>query len=126
MWFVYPETANVRLEDMNVLFGDATSQMPTPASNAETNVLYGQAGSPVPSLHIGQHGAESAIPGLDINPPHVNVENGKPSYPQQAQKREGLGGWISKMVRRTQGQTGTGGARSGARGQYGRLGEADD
>ena len=110
---------------MNVLFGDATSQMPTPASNAEASTLYGQAGSPVPSLHIGQHGADGAIPGLDINPPHVNVENGKPDLSRsQSDKKEGLGGWISKMVSRTRDE-GKGAPGPGS-GSYSRLGENDD
>lgn len=101
VYFIYPETANVKLEDMNALFGDATSQMPTPTSRAETGSLYG-ASSPVPSINLGQHGADSAIPGLDIEPPHVDIEDGKPVLSRSnSQKGEGVGGWISKLVNRT-------------------------
>src|SRR3954462_5514497 len=72
VWFIYPETANVRLEDMNSIFGDATSQMPTPATLAEAESLFSGRGSPIPSLDIRRQQsitADSAIPGLDINPP---------------------------------------------------------
>ncbi|KAJ6186332.1 hypothetical protein N7519_007633 [Penicillium mononematosum] len=67
VYFLYPETSGVRLEDMNDLFGDASTAMPTPATQGERGSLMG-AGSPVPSLDLrrqyGQFGAESSIPGL--------------------------------------------------------------
>ncbi|KAL1391673.1 high affinity glucose transporter [Phyllosticta capitalensis] len=130
VWFIYPETANVRLEDMNSLFGDATSQMPTPATLAEAESLF-SAGSPVPSLDIrrgGGLGADSAIPGLDINPPNVNVEGGKPQYSGQRKEsnatsqREGLGGWISNLVKRGK-DNGEEGSQSGS---YRRINQDDD
>ncbi|KAK7554130.1 high affinity glucose transporter [Phyllosticta citricarpa] len=132
VWFIYPETANVRLEDMNSLFGDATSQMPTPATLAEAESLF-SAGSPVPSLDIrrgGGLGADSAIPGLDINPPSVNVEGGKPQYSNNSHRkesnatgqREGLGGWISNLVKRGK-DNGEGDSQSGS---YRRINNQDD
>ncbi|KAK8169545.1 hypothetical protein IWX90DRAFT_485481 [Phyllosticta citrichinensis] len=132
VWFIYPETANVRLEDMNSLFGDATSQMPTPATLAEAESLF-SAGSPVPSLDIrrgGGLGADNAIPGLDINPPNVNVEGGKPQYSNNSQRkdsnatsqREGLGGWISNLVKRGK-DNGEGDSQSGS---YRRINQDDD
>ncbi|KAF6219864.1 hypothetical protein HO133_003689 [Letharia lupina] len=125
VYFLYPETANVRLEDMDQLFGDATTAMPTPAQHAEVESLMSGNRSPVPSLDIRRGGpgnftADNAIPGLDINPPSVPVENGKPRLPPDAPaSSEGLGGWISRMVQRTKGE-GKGG------GDYGRLGQDDD
>lgn len=125
VYFLYPETANVRLEDMDQLFGDATTAMPTPAQHAEVESLMSGNRSPVPSLDIRRGGpgnftADNAIPGLDINPPSVPVENGKPQLPPDAPvNSEGLGGWISRMVQRTKGE-GKGG------GGYGRLGQGDD
>ena len=100
MWFIYPETANVRLEDMNSIFGDATSVMPSPATIAEAESLFSGQRSPVPSLDMRQQGlnADHAIPGLDIDPPPVQVKNGRPIPSEQ---REGFGGWISSMLRRT-------------------------
>lgn len=132
VWFIYPETANVRLEDMNSLFGDATSQMPTPATLAEAESLF-SAGSPVPSLDIRRGsglGADNAIPGLDINPPNVNVEGGKPQYSNNSQRkdsnatsqREGLGGWISNLVKRGK-DNGEGDSQSGS---YRRINQDDD
>ena len=125
MFFLYPETANVRLEDMDQLFGDATTAMPTPAQHAEVESLMSGNRSPVPSLDIRRGGpgnftADNAIPGLDINPPPGSVENSKAQLPPDAPARsEGLGGWISRMVQRTKGEDKGGGG-------YGRLGQDDD
>jgi hypothetical protein len=67
------------------------------------------AGSPVPSLDIrrgyGQFGAESAIPGLDIDPPSLSNSGPSKSAQRDLQTggtREGIGGWISNMVKRHQ------------------------
>lgn len=84
---------------MNSLFGDATSQMPTPATLAEAESLFGGR-SPVPSLDIRNQqrfGADSAIPGLDINPPNV------PDSSDAREGGEGAGGWISNLVKNVRG-----------------------
>ncbi|KAL4801429.1 hypothetical protein BDV18DRAFT_75441 [Aspergillus unguis] len=113
VWFLYPETSGVRLEDMDTLFGDATTAMPTPATQGERGSLM-SAGSPVPSLDIrrqyGPHGADSAIPGLNINPPNIASDNNGKSPqvgPQDdnSSRPEGLGGWISNIVNRNRGQS---------------------
>ncbi|CAL5872279.1 uncharacterized protein PFLUO_LOCUS6540 [Penicillium psychrofluorescens] len=130
VYFLYPETSGVRLEDMNLLFGDATTAMPTPTTDGERGSLMG-AGSPVPSLDIrrpyGQIGAESAIPGLDIDPPSLSnsgpSKSGRPDSQQgSAGRGEGIGGWISNMVSR---HRGPGGKTSSS--QYRRIeqGEGD-
>lgn len=122
MYFIYPETCGVRLEDMDLLFGDATTAMPTPVTRAETGSLMG-VGSPVPSMDLrrGIHGTpaygtpafgngigpSSAIPGLDIDPPHVSIKNGKPQYTEEEEDGEGVGGWISRMVNRSKGDEGS-------------------
>ena len=110
---------------MDQLFGDATTAMPTPAQHAEVESLMAR--SPVPSLDIrgrpGNFGADSAIPGLDINPPNGDAESSK-GRPRQIQSRnEGIGGWISRMVNRGKGD-GKGGG--GGAGVYRRLGQGDD
>ncbi|KUJ08630.1 uncharacterized protein LY89DRAFT_711641 [Mollisia scopiformis] len=114
VYFIYPETAGVRLEDMDTLFGDATTAMPTPATRAETGSLMG--GSPVPSMDLrrgivgqmnGGLGPSNAIPGLDIDPPHVNIKNGKPQYGDEDSTSEGVGGWISRMVNKNKGEEGS-------------------
>lgn len=98
---------------MNILFGDATTAMPTPATDGERGSLMG-AGSPVPSLDIrrphGQFGADSAIPGLDIDPPSLSHDgasklSGPDSQQGSGPRSEGFGGWISNMVRRNRGAT---------------------
>ncbi|EXJ93663.1 hypothetical protein A1O1_02055 [Capronia coronata CBS 617.96] len=124
VYFVYPETANVRLEDMNALFGDATTTMPTPATHAERGSIAGL-GSPS-SIDIrggtshqpGVFSANDAIPGLDIDPPDVQLNaNGRPQI--SGQNSEGFGSWIGRMVSRPR-------QDSNARGQYGKVGQDED
>ncbi|KAE8348563.1 hypothetical protein BDV28DRAFT_87164 [Aspergillus coremiiformis] len=114
VYFLYPETSGVRLEDMDTLFGDATTAMPTPASQGERGSLM-SVGSPVPSLDIrrqyAQFGPDNAIPGLGIDPPNINPgENAKVAQrgPQTGggSRLEGFGGWISNMVSRHKGPSG--------------------
>lgn len=145
VYFLYPETANIRLEDMNQIFGDATTAMPTPAQEAEVESLMGNR-SPVPSLDIrrgiaGHFSADHAIPGLDINPPangtldgddvsgtNVTMEDGR-----TGPKEEGIGGWISRLTRQRSGGSGGGsesrggsGARPGRGGDYRRLSQDEN
>jgi len=114
VWFIYPETANVRLEDMNSLFGDATSVMPTPETLAEAESLFSGRGSPVPSLDIRRQGlsADNAIPGLDIDPPAVKGQDDRPPLTKASDSNEGVGGWISNLVKRSKGN-GEGDSQSG-------------
>jgi hypothetical protein len=99
---------------MNALFGDATSVMPTPETLAEAESLFSANRSPVPSLDIrrenGRHGADSAIPGLDIEPP-TDAEIRRSG----ADQGEGVGGWISNMVGRMRGDSNAG--------EYSRVGQ---
>jgi sugar porter (SP) family MFS transporter len=129
VYFIYPETANVRLEDMNALFGDATSVMPTPSSAVEADALYSASRSPVPSLDMNRAsiGADHAIPGLNIDPPNVNVQNGRPQLSRQgsSQTGEGLSGWISNMVNRNRDQGDRGSQRSGG-GSYKPVGQDEE
>lgn len=114
---------------MNVLFGDASTAMPTPATEGERGSLMG-AGSPVPSLDIrrqhGQFGTDSAIPGLDIDPPSLSnsgpSKSGHPGSHAGSNRGEGIGGWISNMVNRNRGT-------ANGQSQYKRLdqgGEGDE
>lgn len=124
MWFIYPETANVRLEDMNSIFGDATTVAPTPETLAEAESLFGSARSPVPSLDLRRSGAgnlaaDNAIPGLDIDPP----SDGAVKNTMEREQGEGLGGWISNMVSRARG--GGEGSEAGS-GRYKRVEQDED
>lgn len=124
MWFIYPETANVRLEDMNSIFGDATSVMPTPQTLAEAESLFSGNRSPVPSIDLrsGRQGADSAIPGLDIDPPDLEGQDGKSLPKTDGEGGEGIGGWISNIVKRNKGNDE--GDSSSAK--YKRVGQDDD
>ena len=114
---------------MNALFGDATTAMPTPASQAQSSLLSGP-GSPS-SLNIGQHGADSAIPGLDIDPPKVQIEDGKPILSRRGSEasamsgKEGVGGWISSMVSRARNRGGDTTESSSRSGRYERVGDEE-
>ena len=129
MYFLYPETANVRLEDMNALFGDATTTMPTPATQAESGRLMG-VGSPS-SIDIRQGGAPGsffaadAIPGLDIDPPDIEIgPDGKPvdSSRGRSANGDGLGGWIGRMVSRTRRDR----SDSQSKGTYGKIDQDEE
>jgi hypothetical protein len=123
VYFIYPETANVRLEDMNSLFGDATSVMPTPQTLAEAESLFSGhgRGSPVPSLDIrSNRAADQAIPGLNIDPP--DLEDGRALSKAEGESSEGIGGWISNMVKRTKGN----GEGDSSSAKYKRVGQDED
>ena len=94
----------MRLEDMDSLFGDATTAVGTPATGtpalrAESDALV-TPGSPVPQLDIRgrpRFGAASAISGLNINPP--DVVDPKPQ-PVSRDAGGGIGGWLLRMMGR--------------------------
>ena len=108
---------------MNALFGDATTAMPTPATQAERGSLMG-VGSPS-SIDIrqgadgpGPFSASDAIPGLDIDPPDVDLDaNGRPRG--RSDSTQGLGNWIGRIVSRSR-------QESSARGQYNNVGQDGD
>jgi hypothetical protein len=117
------------LEDMDTLFGDATTALATPAARGETGSLMG-ANSPEPSMDFrrgifGPNGngitPSNAIPGLDIDPPPVSIKNGKPQYTVDEENGEGAGGWISRMVNRNKGD-----GKSVKKGKYRPLDQEDD
>jgi hypothetical protein len=118
VYFIYPETANIRLEDMNSLFGDATTVMPTPQTLAEAESLFSGhgRGSPEP-LDIRSGGA---IPGLDIDPP--DLDDPKSLSKVEGETGEGIGGWISNMVKRTKGN----GEGDSSSGKYKRVGQDEE
>ena len=114
---------------MNALFGDATTAMPTPATQAESGRLMG-IGSPS-SIDIrqgnqpGAFSASDAIPGLDIDPPDMEIgPDGKPveSSRGRSANGEGLGGWIGRMVSRTRRES----HASQGKGSYGKIDQNED
>lgn len=112
MWFIYPETANIRLEDMNSIFGDATTAAPTPATLAEAESLFSGNRSPISSFRLGEEADGDAVPPLDVD--------GRDS---KSGRREGTGGWISNMshmLKRGKSDDGSGSGR------YKRVGQEED
>ena len=110
---------------MDQLFGDATTAMPTPAQEAEVESLMSASRSPVPSLDIRRPGtftSDAAIPGLDINPPKDGGEDGVADG-KRADGTDGIGGWISRMVKRGRATSKASGTEAGS---YRRLGQQDD
>lgn len=122
MWFIYPETANVRLEDMNSLFGDATTIAPTPETLAEAESIFSGHRSPVPSFRLGDG---EPVPEMDLQPPDVEIQDGKPLLSKDLENQsEGVGGWISSLVKRGKGEDGNNNG-SGS-GKYQRVGQDDE
>ncbi|KAK4505006.1 hypothetical protein PRZ48_002969 [Zasmidium cellare] len=121
VWFIYPETANVRLEDMNSLFGDATTIAPTPETLAEAESLFSGNRSPVGSFSLGDQG-ERPVPDMDLQPPDVEIQDGKPQLSKDESQGEGVGGWITNVVKRARGDDANG---SGS-GKYKRVDQDDE
>lgn len=123
VYFIYPETANVRLEDMNSLFGDATTAAPTPATLAEAESLFSGNRSPMGSFRLTAEDGEQPVPDMDLQPPDVDGESGKPmSSRDGGSEREGVGGWISNLVKRGKSDDAVGNGS----GKYKRVGQDDD
>lgn len=132
VYFIYPETSGVRLEDMNSIFGDATTTIGTPASAGTpafgpVDGSHVRAGSPVPSLDMRGRpllADEQPFPGLDVDPPAVNFVNGRPQY-EGGQAEGGVAGWLSRVVGRSQSRARSGSV-SNRSGRYQPLGNQDD
>jgi hypothetical protein len=97
---------------MNSLFGDATTMAPTPETLAEAESLFGDARSPVPSFRLGDDRVDGSnidpnVPDLDIDPPAVEIQDGKPIL-KDSDREEGVGGWISNLVKKGNGDAGSG------------------
>nr|POF17648.1 high-affinity glucose transporter [Quercus suber] len=117
VWFIYPETANVRLEDMNSIFGDATTAAPTPETLAEAASLFSGHRSPTSSFRLNADDEPAVPEDLDLAPPDVEIQDGKPMLPKDGDG-EGVGGWISNVVKRVKGEDPNGGS-----GKYKRVGQ---
>jgi sugar porter (SP) family MFS transporter len=125
VYFLYPETCGVRLEDMDALFGDSTRALGTPASSstpalrAESDALLRPASPVQPLGGRSYHPASAAIPGLDIDPPEDVEADAKPPREGEGGASKGLGGWFSRIM-------GRGGERSGSGGRYAPVGQGED
>ncbi|KAK4240249.1 hypothetical protein C8A03DRAFT_31635 [Achaetomium macrosporum] len=130
VYFLYPETRGVRLEDMDALFGDSTRALGTPSSatptvHAESDALLRPA-SPMPPLNIRNRspmrGVTAAIPGLNINPPD-DVEADR--KPREGDKSPGVqGGGVGGFFSRLMGRGRAGGSSRGV--QYAPVEQRED
>ncbi|PPJ49806.1 hypothetical protein CBER1_03316 [Cercospora berteroae] len=121
VWFIYPETANVRLEDMNSIFGDASTMAPTPETLAQAESIFSGNRSPV-SFRLGDQEGEQ-IPDMDLQPPEVDVKDGKPVL-HDGRSGEGIAGWITNVADRI--KRGGDDASGGGSGRYKRVGQDDE
>ncbi len=131
VYFVYPETRGVRLEDMNRLFNDTPSNMPTPASGAdETNSLI-RSGSPIPSMDLRGGASPSSAnragtqdnSNLDVDPPNVHIRNGVPRYSRRHPPSDNADGFFARMVAWTKGGNDVSTSRDG---RYKSVDQQDD
>lgn len=97
VYFVYPETKGVQLEDMDAIFGDQTV-VATPATASQSLLHPSRAGSPVPSLDIGR--ADAKRSGLESD----------------SGRRRGFAGWFTGIFGKSESEAG---------GNYRRLDEDD-
>ncbi|KAK1728200.1 uncharacterized protein BDZ83DRAFT_767871 [Colletotrichum acutatum] len=117
VYFIYPETCGVRLEEMDSLFGDASTVIGTPSLHGRENDSL-VPGSPIGSEYRGRPGnftANSAIPGLSLDPPDIPDGKG-----QDGEASSTISGWVSRVVGRTRDQSSSGSGR------YAPLGTQDD
>ncbi|PHH78690.1 hypothetical protein CDD82_2913 [Ophiocordyceps australis] len=113
VYFIYPETCGVRLEDMDSIFGDASTVVGTPSIRAETGSLI-RNGSPAGSGR-GTIGSSSAIPGLNLDTAS-DVEDNK-----AAGEDRSVGSWLSRVARR-----GRADSSGSGQGRYAPLGQQEE
>lgn len=115
VWFIYPETAGLALEEMDSLFGDASTTMGTPSiRGAETGSLM--PGSPIGS---GRGVPPGGVPGFSLD----DDDDNKSQIQTSGGEDRSVGGWLSRVVGR--GRTGSQGSGS-ASGRYAPIGQNDD
>lgn len=108
---------------MNSIFGDATTVAATPETLAEAESLFSGNRSPVPSFRLGDDDAGEQIPDIDLQPPKVEIRDGKAILPES--QGEGVAGWISNLANAVKG-SGDDGNGSGSGSKYRRVGQDDD
>ncbi|KAL5600979.1 hypothetical protein BROUX41_005812 [Berkeleyomyces rouxiae] len=119
VYFLYPETCGVRLEDMDQLFGDASTAIGTPSVHPnETASLI--TGTPSPRARPSHFTTGSfAVPGFSLDPPdHVSSSvSGSARGSGQGKPKNGRG-WLSRV-------TGVGG-RSRDDAEYAPINQSDE
>lgn len=118
VYFIYPETCGVRLEEMDSLFGDASTVMGTPSIHAETGSLI-RGGSPIGSGRV-PFGTSSAIPGLSLDPPEIDDDRKSQNQTGGGEDRS-VGTWLSRVVNRSRA-----GSPSSGQGRYTSIGQQEE
>ncbi|EFZ01301.2 General substrate transporter [Metarhizium robertsii ARSEF 23] len=90
VYFVYPETCGVRLEEMDSIFGDASTVMGTPSMHADTESLI-RGGSPGPSRDF---------PGMSLDAAADIDDDRKSQIQTNGGEDRSIGGWLSRVVAR--------------------------
>jgi hypothetical protein len=108
----------MRLEDMDSLFGDASTVMGTPSIQDETGSLM-RAGSPVGSAR-GTFGPAAGFPGFPADANDIDDDN-KSQIQTSGGEDRSVSGWLSRVVGRGRADsTGSG------QGRYAPLGQQDN
>jgi len=93
VWFIYPETAGLTLENMNSVFGDGSTVMGTPSLHGdETGSLM--PGSPTESARGGPAGLPTFNLDGDMD------EDNKSQIQTTGGEDRSVGGWLSRVVGR--------------------------
>ncbi|KAL2265432.1 hypothetical protein VTJ83DRAFT_6532 [Remersonia thermophila] len=103
VYFLYPETRGVRLEDMDVLFGDSTHPRGTPGDSASTPALRAESDALLPPAtpaspldgHVGGSGRRGGVRDRFLG-----------SSRSAAASAEGQQGWFSRVLGRKRGGEG--------------------
>lgn len=106
---------------MNSIFGDASTMAPTPETLAQAESIFSGNRSPV-SFRLGDQEGEQ-IPDMDLQPPEVDVKDGKPVL-HDGRSGEGIAGWITNVADRI--KRGGDDASGGGSGRYKRVGQDDE
>ncbi|QUC23976.1 uncharacterized protein UV8b_08217 [Ustilaginoidea virens] len=114
VYFIYPETCGVRLEDMNSIFGDASTVMGTPSVHGDTESLM-RAGSPGPSRDVNIEAGGDR--GGDMDDDHKSN-----NFQTSGGEDGSIGGWLSRIAARGRSPS----ISSGRQGRYAPLGQQDE
>lgn len=105
---------------MGSLFGDNTTAMASPSVRSETGSIY-RVSSPDGSFR-GRPGPTDDIPPMSIDPPVLNVIDGKPHLRSESGSRGRVGEWLGRMVGRDRG----GSSSPAGRARYAPLEDNED
>jgi sugar porter (SP) family MFS transporter len=117
VYFIYPETCGLRLEDMDSLFGDASTVMGTPSLRGDETGSLMRAGSPIGSAR----GFGGPIPNMSLDADELDDDNKSNVGPGGGEDRS-VGTWLSRVVagRARANSTGSG------QGRYAPIGQHDN